>query len=171
MRLLSTSVALLLPSAACCSTIHHKAYPRSTQNVSLAPDALRWPSGIHLALDYYPSQWPEWTSKPDVARMRDSSISLVRVNEFEWSVLELEEGQYNFTLLDKTLDLFQKYGIKAIVGTPTAAPPNCLTEKYEVNFVDRINTTLLFGSRRHYSLSGCSGPPSTSHLTQSSRRS
>lgn len=112
-----------------------------------------WPSGIHLAVDYYPSQWPEWMWESDVARMRDTNISFVRVNEFDWSTLEPREGEYNFTVLDKTLDLFQKYGIQAIVGTPTAAPPNWLTEKYEINFVDRTNTTLLFGSRRHYSFS------------------
>jgi beta-galactosidase GanA len=85
--------------------------------------------------------------------MRDNNISFVRVNEFDWTVLEPREGEYNFTVLDRTLGLFQKYDIQAIVGTPTAAPPNWLTEKYSVDFVDRTNTTLLFGSRRHYSFS------------------
>lgn len=68
----------------------------------------RWPSGIHLAVDYYPSQWPDWMWESDVSRMRDTNISFVRVNEFDWSVLEPREGEYNFTVLDKTLDLFQR---------------------------------------------------------------
>jgi beta-galactosidase len=85
--------------------------------------------------------------------MRDSNISFVRVNEFDWSVLEPSEGQYNFTLLDKTLQLFEKYGLKAIIGTPTATPPNWVSEKYHIDFVDRTNQTLQFGSRRHYSFS------------------
>jgi beta-galactosidase len=89
----------------------------------------------------------------DVARMRESNISFVRVNEFDWSVLEPSEGQYNFTLLDRTIQLFEKYGLKAIIGTPTATPPNWLTEKYYIDFVDRTNQTLQFGSRRHYSFS------------------
>lgn len=89
----------------------------------------------------------------DVARMQDSGISYVRVNEFDWSVLEPTEGHYNFTLLDKTLELFGKYDLKAIIGTPTATPPNWLTEKYDIDFVDRTNQTLQFGSRRHYSFS------------------
>lgn len=92
-----------------------------------------------------------WES--DVSRMRDTNISFVRVNEFDWTVLEPREGEYNFTILDTTLDLLQKHGLQAIIGTPTAAPPNWLTEKYDVDFVDRTNTTLLFGSRRHYSFS------------------
>lgn len=127
-------------------------WPRA-QNVSLAPSTDRWPSGLHLAVDYYPSQWPESSWEADISQMRDNNISLVRINEFDWSILEPTEGQYNFTLLDKTLELFSKYGLKAIVGTPTASPPNWLTEKYDVSFVDRTNTTLLFGSRRHYSFS------------------
>jgi beta-galactosidase len=75
------------------------------------------------------------------------------VNEFDWSVLELTEGEYNFTLLDRAIELFVKYDLKAIDGTPTATPPNWLTENYDIDFVDRTNTTLLFGSRRHYSFS------------------
>jgi beta-galactosidase len=85
--------------------------------------------------------------------MRESNISFVRVNEFDWSVLEPSEGQYNFTLLDRTIQLFEKYGLKAIIGTPTATPPNWLSEKYYIDFVDRTNQTLQFGSRRHYSFS------------------
>src|ERR1700712_782843 len=123
------------------------------QNVTLKPDSSRWPTGLHLAVDYYPSQWPEWMWESDVARMRESNISFVRVNEFDWSVLEPSEGQYNFTLLDKTIQLFEKYGLKAIIGTPTATPPNWVSEKYSIDFVDRTNQTLQFGSRRHYSFS------------------
>lgn len=88
-----------------------------------------------------------------MAAMRDASISYVRISEFDWEVLEPSEGVYNWTLLDTTLDLLGKYGLKAILGTPTAAPPNWLTEKYDINFVDRMNQTLIFGSRRHYSFS------------------
>jgi len=143
----------LLQAAACTSIPNHNLLTRSIGNASLAPDAGRWPSGLHLAVDYYPSQWPDWMWEADVARMRESNISFVRVNEFDWSVLEPSEGQYNFTLLDRTIQLFEKYGLKAIIGTPTATPPNWLSEKYYIDFVDRTNQTLQFGSRRHYSFS------------------
>lgn len=92
-----------------------------------------------------------WES--DLARMRDANISYVRVNEFDWTILEPSEGHYNFTLLDKTVELIGKYGMKAIIGTPTATPPSWVMEKYDVGFVDVTNTTLQFGSRRHYSFS------------------
>ncbi|KAK9425406.1 putative beta-galactosidase [Seiridium unicorne] len=146
------AVISLLLLGATSSTARHVVLPRAEDN-PFTPSETRWPSGLHLAVDYYPSQWPESAWETDISQMRDNNISYVRINEFDWSILEPVEGRYNFTLLDKTLELFQQYGLKAIVGTPTAAPPNWLTQKYDINFVDRTNTTLIFGSRRHYSFS------------------
>ncbi|KAK8052672.1 hypothetical protein PG996_011973 [Apiospora saccharicola] len=141
--------ALLAQSVLSAATGHSV----QANTTHLGPSLDRWPSGLHLAVDYYPSQWPESMWETEMARMRDANISYVRVNEFDWSILEPSEGQYNFTLLDRTLELCGKYGLKAIVGTPTATPPNWVTEKYDVDFVDVTNTTLRFGSRRHYSFS------------------
>lgn len=92
-----------------------------------------------------------WES--DIAAMRDLNVSYVRINEFDWGILEPQEGQYNFTVLDRTLELFGQYGIKAILGTPTPSPPNWLTEKYDIAFVDVTNSSYVFGSRRYYSFS------------------
>ncbi|KAK8084217.1 hypothetical protein PG997_005488 [Apiospora hydei] len=152
MRMLQAlrSGALLAQSVLGAVTGHSRQANTTTR---VGPSLDRWPSGLHLAVDYYPSQWPESMWEPDMARMRDANISYVRINEFDWALLEPSEGQYNFTLLDRTLELCGKYGLKAIVGTPTATPPNWLTEKYDTDFVDVTNATLQFGSRRHYSFS------------------
>ncbi|KEQ65949.1 uncharacterized protein M437DRAFT_63483 [Aureobasidium melanogenum CBS 110374] len=123
-----TSTALLPLLAQVVLSATTRFTPRA-YNISFSADQNRWPSGLHLAVDYYPSQWPEYMWEPDIAAMKDASISYVRISEFDWEVLEPEEGVYNWTLLDTTLDLFGKYGLKAIVGTPTAAPPNWLIEK------------------------------------------
>ncbi|KAI7648428.1 glycoside hydrolase family 42 protein, partial [Hortaea werneckii] len=153
---LSTLVLSALAQTAFCFPGSHggewKA-PGSSSNASLTPDISRWPEGIHLAVDYYPTQWPEYMWEDDIARMARNNISYVRVAEFDWAVLEPKEGQYNFTSLDRTLELLGQYGLKAIIGTPTASPPNWVVENYQVNFVDVTNTTLLFGSRRGYSFS------------------
>lgn len=142
-------------------TPHRGASGISGKDPLLAPSLDRWPSGAHLAVDYYPSQWPENMWGSDMARMRGANLSYVRVNEFDWAILEPAEGQYNFTLLDRTLELFRRYGLKAIIGTPTAGPPNWVVEKYDVRFVDNTNTTRLFGSRRDYS------PSSTDYRARS----
>ncbi|RAH65649.1 beta-galactosidase [Aspergillus aculeatinus CBS 121060] len=125
----------------------------SEQEPSSAPSLTRWTEGPHLAVDYYPSQWPEYMWEDDIAQMSAANISYVRINEFDWAILEPAEGQYNFTLLDQTLDLLQRYQLQAIIGTPTAAPPDWLYQKYDISFVDYTNTTKQFGSRRYYSSS------------------
>lgn len=152
LRPLVTSAALVAAYAVGATT-QHRTSGLSEREVSLAPSLARWPPGTHLAVDYYPSQWPEQMWESDIAQMRDANLSFVRVSEFDWAILEPTEGQYNFTLLDGTLELLAQYQLKAIIGTPTASPPNWLTEKYEVALVDKTNTTLLFGSRRGYSTS------------------
>lgn len=91
--------------------------------------------------------------EPDIAAMRDLNVSYVRVNEFDWAILEPTEGTYDFSILDKTLALFEQYGLKAVLGTPTASPPDWLSEKYDTAFVDVTNSTYVFGSRRYYSFS------------------
>lgn len=153
-QFLAVFLAALADRAATASPPFRGQVPRSQTSITnTGPSTTRWPSGLHLAVDYYPSQWPEYMWESDISRMRDANLTYVRINEFDWALLEPTEGQYNFTVLDKTLDLLERYQLKAIVGTPTAAPPNWLTEKYDIDFVDRTNATLHFGSRRHYSFS------------------
>ncbi|PYI24425.1 hypothetical protein BO99DRAFT_455351 [Aspergillus violaceofuscus CBS 115571] len=146
---------MLLPQkvAIVALTVAHLVNATSKQEPSFAPSLTRWTNGPHLAVDYYPSQWPEYMWEHDIAQMSDANISFVRINEFDWAILEPAEGQYNFTLLDKTLHLLQRYHLKAIIGTPTAAPPDWLYQKYDISFVDYTNATKLFGSRRYYSSS------------------
>lgn len=139
-------------SASTPATIRSQQVVRAS-NVSLAPSESRWPSGLHLGVDYYPSQWPESMWESDIAAMRDLNVSYVRINEFDWAILEPTEGNYDFSVLDKTLELFGKYGLKAVIGTPTASPPDWLTQKYDIAFVDVTNSTYVFGSRRYYSFS------------------
>lgn len=140
---------------------------RDRNDSSTEPSKSRWPSGLHLAVDYYPSQWPESMWEPDIAAMKDLNISYVRINEFDWAILEPEEGVYDFSVLDKTIELLERYGLKAIIGTPTASPPNWLVNNYpSTMFVDVTNTTYTFGSRRYYSFSSSSYRELSQSITQ-----
>lgn len=134
---------------------------------STGPSRDRWPSGLHLAVDYYPSQWPESMWEPDIAAMKDLNISYVRINEFDWAILEPEEGVYDFSVLDKTLELLSRYNLKAIIGTPTASPPAWVIDNYPTSlFVDVSNKTYTFGSRRYYSFSSTSYRELSQNITQ-----
>lgn len=105
--------------------------------------------------------------EPDIAAMKDLNISYVRINEFDWAILEPEEGVYDFSVLDKTIELLERYGLKAIIGTPTASPPNWLVNNYpSTMFVDVTNTTYTFGSRRYYSFSSSSYRELSQNITR-----
>jgi beta-galactosidase len=100
---------------------------------------------------YYPEQWPESKWDSDLGRIADTGMNIVRMGEGAWSVWEPEEGRYEFGLFDRALELCQKRGLQAIMGTPTYAPPAWLTQRYpEVLRVDYRGTPMVHGSRRHY---------------------
>ena len=55
---------------------------------------------------------------------------MVRVGEFAWSRMEPREGQYELDWLDHAVGAASRHGIYTVLGTPTAAPPAWLTQKY-----------------------------------------
>jgi beta-galactosidase len=79
---------------------------------------------------YYPEHWPETYWERDAQLMQDAGVNAVRMGEFAWYLLEPREGIYDFSLFDRAIAVLAKHGIKAILGTPTAAPPKWLTSKY-----------------------------------------
>jgi beta-galactosidase len=62
--------------------------------------------------------------------MQQAGIHMVRVGEFAWSRMEPEEGIYDLDWLDRAVSAAAKHDIYTVVGTPTAAPPAWLTQKY-----------------------------------------
>lgn len=85
---------------------------------------------IRMGVDYYPEHWDRNMWEQDVKLMHETGIKVVRLGEFAWSVLEPEEGKFDFTWLDDAIDLFHQYGIEVIIGTPTATPPRWLSDQY-----------------------------------------
>lgn len=106
---------------------------------------------MFYGVDYYPEQWPMERWEVDVKLMHEAHINIVRLAEFAWAKIEPEEELYDFSWLDSVIDILSKYNIKVILGTPTAAPPKWLIDKYpDILPVDRNGIILGFGSRRHY---------------------
>lgn len=104
-----------------------------------------------LGVCYYPEHWDETLWEDDLERMKEHGIEVIRIGEFTWSLLEPEEGVYDFSLFDRFLKLAAHHGIKVIFGTPTATPPAWLTHKYpEVLNAWRDGTLMRHGTRRHY---------------------
>jgi len=79
--------------------------------------------------DYYPEQWPEDQWAHDAQLMKDAGLSVVRVMEFAWALIEPRPGQYDFSLFDRGVDLFVKRGFSVFLGTPTATVPAWLYDQ------------------------------------------
>jgi len=85
---------------------------------------------VLLGAAWYPEQWPESQWNTDLDRMEAAHIHVVRVGEFAWSTMEPEEGVYHWEWLDHAIADAAAHHIAVVLGTPTAAPPAWLTEKY-----------------------------------------
>ena len=105
---------------------------------------------VRLGCDYYPEHWPEEQWDEDARRMAEAGFNTVRLADFAWAALEPEEGVYRFDWLDRALETLGRYGIDAVLCTPTAAPPVWLAERYpEILPRNRWGQTLGFGGRHH----------------------
>jgi beta-galactosidase len=88
------------------------------------------PPPLLLGTAWYPEQWPESRWDADLTLMQQSGIHMVRVAEFAWSRMEPEEGKCDLDWLDRAITAAAKHDIYTVIGTPTAAPPAWLTQKY-----------------------------------------
>jgi beta-galactosidase len=105
---------------------------------------------IHFGADYYPEHWPEERWETDAKLMREMGIDVVRVAEFAWQKLEPSEGRFEFSWLDRSLEILAKQGIRAVIGTPTATPPAWIIERNpEILPVDLRGVRRSFGGRHH----------------------
>ena len=88
------------------------------------------PPPLLLGTAWYPEQWPESRWDADLNLMQQSGIHMVRIAEFAWSRMEPEEGKYDLDWIDHAITAAAKHNIYTVIGTPTAAPPAWLTQKY-----------------------------------------
>jgi beta-galactosidase len=99
---------------------------------------------------YYPEAWDPARHESDINRIADAGFNFVRMGEGAWSYWEPAEGQFQFALFDRAIDLCDKRNIRVILGTPTYTCPAWVAVNYpEVlrwNF-DRI--PMKHGSRRN----------------------
>jgi len=110
------------------------------------------PSPLRFGAAWYPEQWPKQRWERDLKLMQVAHINVVRVAEFSWSTLEPAENQYDFAWLDRAVSMAAARHIKVVMGTPTAAPPAWLTQKYpEVLRVNENGTREEHGNRLQYS--------------------
>nr|BBH95886.1 beta-galactosidase [Thermogemmatispora argillosa] len=101
--------------------------------------------------DYNPEQWPASVWLEDMRLMKLAGLNMVSINIFSWALLEPALDQYDFSLLDRVMDLLAEHGIAADLGTATAAPPPWMSRQYpDILPVTREGLRLSHGSRQHF---------------------
>jgi Beta-galactosidase len=104
--------------------------------------------GLSFGIDWYPEQWDESIWEADADNMKGYGVEVVRLMEFAWTIIEPRKGRFDFSLFDRALDLLDKRGIKAILGTPTATFPAWLLDEGDVLQLTRQGVRRDFGTRR-----------------------
>jgi len=99
---------------------------------------------------YYPEHWDESILQNDPIRIKEAGFNVVRIAEFAWTLMEPQEGKYDFSLFDKAIKSLGREGISTILCTPTATPPRWLTIKHpEILRVNSDGIPMGHGSRQH----------------------
>ncbi len=85
---------------------------------------------LSLGAAWYPEQWPESRWDADLELMEKAHITFVRVTEFAWSAMEPSEGNFQLDWVEHAIRAAERHHIQVVLGTPGAAPPAWLTQKY-----------------------------------------
>lgn len=106
---------------------------------------------LHFGAAYYPEHWPEERWPEDIRLMQEAGLTVVRMAEFAWSTMEPSAGKFNFSWLERAIEMLAAGGIVSVLGTPTAAPPAWLVEKHpNLLAMDEYGRHVQIGNRCHY---------------------
>jgi len=70
---------------------------------------------MYFGADYYPEHWPREIWEKHAVLMREANFTVVRLGDFSWSMLEPEQGKYDFDWLD---DANRSSGGKGYFNSP-----------------------------------------------------
>lgn len=100
--------------------------------------------------DYNPEQWDEATWAEDMRLFRLAHIDTVTLNVFSWASLQPSEDTYDFSKLDKIMQMCRENGLKVVLATSTAAHPAWMAKRYpEILRVEPDGRKRKFGSRHN----------------------
>lgn len=103
--------------------------------------------------DYNPEQWLDRPDilEEDIRLMKRANINVATLGVFSWSILEPEEGTFEFDWLEEIIDRLYENGIRVVLATPSGARPVWLDEKYkEALRMDRNGVRHLHGIRHNH---------------------
>jgi beta-galactosidase len=100
--------------------------------------------------DWNPEQWEREVWLEDLRLFEEAGIDLLTINVFGWTLLQPEEDRYDFTHLDEVIGLLRDRGMKACLGTGTAAHPAWMATRYpDILRVDFQGRKRKYGDRHN----------------------
>lgn len=78
---------------------------------------------LYVGVNYHPHDWDEERWKKDIAKMKESGFTTVRIGHLCWDVFEPDEGIYDFSMYDKVMDMFHEAGIGVVFDIPMRPAP------------------------------------------------
>ena len=94
-----------------------------------------------LGAAYYAEYMPYERTEKDLEMMRNAGINVIRIAESTWSTWEPRDGEFDFSILIKTLELCDRMGMNVIIGTPIipfdVADPE-LSDKENIALLTRV---------------------------------
>ena len=109
------------------------------------------PNRFLFGATYYPEHWPAENHARDLARIAAAGFNVVRLGEGAWWYWEPREGEYQFELFDRVIDLCRERGIRVVMGTPTYTGPAWIAKNYpEVLRVNFERVVMAHGSRQNH---------------------
>ena len=100
--------------------------------------------------DYNPEQWPEEIWQEDMRMFKLANIDVVTLNVFSWASLQKDDEIYDFSRLDKIMDLVRENGLKVCLATSTAAHPAWMARKHpDILRTEHNGIRRKFGSRHN----------------------
>lgn len=90
---------------------------------------------VTTGIYYYPEHWNETQWERDIKKISDMGFEFVHLAEFAWFKMEPQEGRFDFTWLDKVVNLCAKYHLKVLMCTPSATTPTWMRINYPETFV------------------------------------
>lgn len=100
--------------------------------------------------DYNPEQWPEEIWQEDMRMFKLANIDVVTLNVFSWASLQKDDEVYDFSRLDKIMDLVRENGLKVCLATSTAAHPAWMARKHpDILRTEHNGIRRKFGSRHN----------------------
>ena len=119
---------------------------------NFGPITNKMPHMIHGG-DYNPDQWRhvEGIVDEDMRLMKIANCNCMSVGIFSWAALEPEEGVYDFSWLDESMDKIAENGNIVCLATPTGSRPAWMSQKYpEVLRVNPERARILHSERHNH---------------------